>query len=80
MVRFLPTFTDVDGQQLVGEVSEGDDEAARRREVEATREKIAARYGCDVRKIAGYLRERAAKRRTTRMERKSASHTREGST
>jgi hypothetical protein len=49
------------------------------REVEATREKIAKRYGYDVRKIAEYLRERAAKRRTTRMERKSASHAREGS-
>lgn len=49
------------------------------REVEATRERIAKRYGYDVRKIAEYLRERAAKRRTSKMERKPASHTREGS-
>ena len=49
------------------------------RGVEATREKIAERYGYDVRKIAGYLRERAAKRRTAGREHKSASHAREGS-
>ncbi len=49
------------------------------REVEATRERIAKRYGYDVRKIAEYLRERAAKRRTSKMDRKPASHTREGS-
>ena len=48
------------------------------REVEATRERIAKRYGYDVRKIARYLRERAAKQHTTKMERKSASYAREG--
>lgn len=35
------------------------------REVEATREKIAERHGYDVKKIAAYLREQAAKRRAT---------------
>lgn len=49
------------------------------REVEATREKIAERHGYDVRKIAAYLREQAAKRRATEAERKSVSRSSESS-
>jgi len=49
------------------------------REVEATREKIAERHGYDVRKIAAYLREQAAKRRATEAERESVSRSSESS-
>lgn len=42
-------------------------------EVETTREKIAERHGYDARKIAAYLRERAAKQRETEVEDEPAS-------
>lgn len=40
------------------------------REVETTREQIAERHGYDVRKIAAYLRERAAEQRMAETEQK----------